>query len=99
MKSIFSAIGIIGFICVFLVIHFFPEIPRTIAGWTALILLGLPAWIFIEWLVEVVLGSRLFSNLSSTARVILGVPTVIILGSVALLVIAAVHLAIEAVGG
>ncbi|WMS89021.1 hypothetical protein [Pleionea litopenaei] len=91
MRKIVGFCGIVGFIAIYLVLHFYPEIPRSILGWVALFMLGIPAWLFLEWLGEVTLSSTFFQNRSRSVRIMLGVPIVILLGGVALLVISFVR--------
>ncbi len=83
----------------FLTIYFYPGIPRTSAGWVALFFLGLPAWVLMERLGKLILNSNFFGNLSSGARILLGVPTVVFLFVGAYLIVSLVHYSIDAVGG
>jgi hypothetical protein len=58
-------------------------VPQSMLGWVALFGLGIPTWLFLEWLGEVVLESRVFSRLGSFARIALAVPVLIVLAAVA----------------
>ncbi len=99
MRKIIGCCGFIGFVVIFLVIHFYPEIPRSILAWVALLMLGIPAWIFLEWLGDITLSSSFFKNRSRSIRIMLGVPTVILLGGIALIVISFVRHFINYAGG
>lgn len=65
--------------------------PATVSGWFILVVLGLPAWFFLEWLGEKVLGGRFFSKLSSPARIALAVPVFAALCSLAALLVGVVR--------
>lgn len=99
MGKLIGIIGFLGFIAIFLVMHFYPQIPRTFFGWIALVLLGLPAWMFLEWLGEIVLRSKFYGNRGSLVRVMLGVPTVIILMGIAFITISFVNQFVSYAGG
>jgi len=99
MRKIIGLVGIVAFMALYLVMHLYPEIPRTALGWLALFILGIPAWIFIEWLGEVILGSTFFKNSSRSLRIILGVPTVILLCGVAFFVVSFVNQYVKSAGG
>jgi len=77
-KLIFLA-GIIGFFVCTLLFIYYPAAPRSLLGWLTLICVGLPVWFFLEWLGERVLGMNFFTKLSSSMRVIIAVPLVIVL--------------------
>ncbi|WP_133178436.1 hypothetical protein [Shewanella decolorationis] len=98
MNRMLSILGIVAFCAVFLAWTFYPEIPSSVLGWGALIIIGIPAYLFLEWLGETVLGSQVFKNRSSFTRILLGVPVALILIVVALFVIGLVQHAINAVG-
>jgi hypothetical protein len=99
MNRILSILGIVVFCAAFLAWTFYPAIPSSLLGWAALILIGIPAYLFLEWLGETVLGSQFFKNRSSFTRVLLGVPVALILLVVALFVIGFVQQSINVVGG
>ncbi|ACV26451.1 hypothetical protein [Kangiella koreensis] len=99
MRKIIGFCGFVGFIVIFLVMHFYPKISRSMLGWVALFMLGIPAWLFLEWLGEITLSSTFFQNRSRSVRIMLGVPTVILLGGVALIVISFVRHFINYAGG
>jgi hypothetical protein len=90
---------VLAFIAAYLAWTFYPEIPTSFMGWIALIVIGIPAYLFIEWLGESTLGSSFFKNKSSFTRIILGVPVAIVLVGVALIVFVFVRQLINAVGG
>jgi hypothetical protein len=99
MNRILSILGIVAFCAAFLAWTFYPEIPSSVLGWGALIIIGIPAYIFLEWLGETILGSQFFKNRSSFTRVLLGVPVALILIVIALFVVGFVQQSINAVGG
>lgn len=74
------------FVCALLFVYF-PAVPRSFLGWTTLVLVGLPAWFFLEWLGGAVLKSQFFSHLSSTLRVLIAIPAFILLMIVAVFLI------------
>jgi hypothetical protein len=99
IKGILSVIGIIGFISIFLVIHFYPTIPRSFLGWVALFFLGIPAWVILESAGEFVLGASFCKRMPSGLRILAGVPVVLVLIAFALFVIGFVQNTINSVGG
>jgi|SRR5690606_28490723 len=99
IKGILSVIGIIGFISIFLVIHFYPTIPRSFLGWVALFFLGIPAWVILESTGEFVLGASFFKRMPSGLRIIAGVLVVLALMAFALFLIGFVQNTINSVGG
>jgi hypothetical protein len=56
MNRILSILGIVAFCAAFLAWTFYPEIPSSVLGWGALIIIGIPAYIFLESLGETILG-------------------------------------------
>ncbi|WP_144394367.1 hypothetical protein [Pleionea sediminis] len=99
MRKIIGYVAVVVFIVAFLIMHFYPSIPRTILSWSALIILGLPAWFFLEWLGGAVLGSEFFKNRSRFVRIILGVPTLLLLMGATFMVITLVNKFISYAGG
>ncbi|QQX78716.1 hypothetical protein JK628_14185 [Shewanella sp. KX20019] len=99
MNRILSILGEVAFCAAFLAWTFYPEIPSSVLGWGVLIIIGIPAYLFLEWLGETVLGSQFFKNRSSFTRVLLGVPVALVLIVVALFVIGFVQQSVNAVGG
>ena len=59
-------------------------VPHSILGWLALLIAGIPAWLFLEWLGEAVLSRPCFQRLPSAARILVGLPVVIALMVLAL---------------
>jgi hypothetical protein len=49
-------------------------LPTKFVGWVALLTLGLPTWLLLEWLGEKVSSSQFFRKMSSPARIAIGVP-------------------------
>lgn len=90
------AISILGALLVWI---FYPDIPKSILGWIALFVIGIPAWLFIEWFGEKVLGSKFIKNRSSGVRILMGIPLVIIVATVAIFVIGFVQQMIQSLGG
>lgn len=76
LRNVLSILGIAGFLLCALLFIYYPAVPRSVLGWLALVILGLPVWLLFEWLGEVVLGSRLFARKSSVVRIALAVPVV-----------------------
>lgn len=62
---------------------YYPIAPQSVVGWIMLFVIGLPTWLFLERLGERVFGPRLFSSLSSKARIAIAAPTLILLMIVA----------------
>lgn len=73
----------VGLLLCALLYAYFPAVPHSVLGWVALIGLGLPAWIFLEWLGETVVGSRFFARRSSGVRILLGVATALAILAIA----------------
>lgn len=86
-------------ICTLLVINFFPDIPRTIGGWGVLIIFGLPSWVMLEWLGEIVLGSKFIKNRTSGFRILFGVLAVLLLLPIVYFVFVFVQSAVMFAGG
>lgn len=61
---------------------YYPVVPRSILGWIALFVFGLPTWIALEWLAGRLFGAKVFSRLSSGSRIAIGVPLLIAFGAV-----------------
>jgi hypothetical protein len=87
LRKTLVAAGVLVFMLGMLLYLYFPAVPRSVLGWVALVVLGLPVWLFLEWLGEAVLGSRFFARRSSGARILLGVPACIVLGAVAVILV------------
>ena len=86
-------------ICTLLVINFFPGIPRTIGGWGVLVIFGLPSLVMLEWLGEIVLGSRFIKNQSSGIRILFGVLAILLLLPIVYFVLIFVQSAVMFAGG
>jgi len=99
LRKIISDICLVIFILAYLVFYLYPTIPRSIAGWFVLIFLGVPALIFIETTGEKILGSNFFKNRTGSIRIILVVPVVLLIGTVAIGIITFVYQSIGYVGG
>jgi hypothetical protein len=99
IKASLSIIGLVGFLLIFLVAHFYPSVPDSLMGWIALLLLGLPAWILLESVGDFVLGSSFFKAMPGWLRITVGVPVVLVLMGIAFIVVLVVQNAIRAVGG
>ena len=94
VRGVLSAAGVAIFLFCFLLLMYFPAVPRTPFGWAALLGLGIPLWVFLEWLGHLVLGSSFYARRSSIGRVLLAIPAVAILVVVAAALIGLVQLAI-----
>lgn len=96
VKRIASALVLAGCVLGLLVWFYFPAVPRSVLGWIALVGLGIPVWIFLEWMGEFVFDSRLFKRRSIVFRVLVGVPVFCAVLAVALACVWAVQAAIVA---
>ncbi len=65
---------------------FFWVVPHSVLGWLALLIIGIAAWLFLEWFGETALSMPLFQRLSNPMRIFIGIPVMIALMAVALLV-------------
>ena len=66
---------------------YFPAVPRSLLGWVALFLVGLPSWFALEWVGTTVLGSQFFARLSRPMRILLAVPAVAAIMVLAVIVV------------
>src|SRR5215475_14611521 len=57
--------------------------PHTLRGWVALVTVGLPTWLLLEWIGDVTLNNRWFDRHGRVGRIALGVPVLLILLSLA----------------
>ena len=73
---------------------FAPAVPHSVLGWAALAGLGIPAWLFLEWLGGAVLGSGFLTRLASGMRVLLGVPVLLVLAAIGWLCVWLVQVAV-----
>ena len=74
LRSTLSLLGLVGLLACALLFAYFPAVPKSLLGWVALFLLGLPAWFALEWVGTTVLGSQFFTRLSPPMRILLAVP-------------------------
>ena len=74
LRSSLSLLGLVGLVACALLFAYFPAVPRSLLGWVALFLVGLPAWCALEWVGTTVLGSQFFARLSRPMRILLAVP-------------------------
>lgn len=79
LRKLLAVVCMLGVIVCSLIFIYFPAVPSSTLGWAALIFVGIPGWLFLEWLGEVIFELRVFSRLSSAARVGLAIPVMIIL--------------------
>ena len=75
LRSTLSLLGVFGLLVCALLFAYFPAVPKSLLGWVALLLVGLPVWFVLEWLGTAVLGSQFFARLSRPMRILLAVPT------------------------
>ena len=80
-------LGVIGFLVCWLLLLFFPEVPRSVLGWMVLIFVGIPVLLLLELIGTAVLGAKFFSQLPSFARVLVAVPAAALLAGVALFLV------------
>ena len=76
MRRALWSLAIVGVIICFALALYFPAVPRSLLGWAALVLVGIPVWLLLEWLGTAVLGIRFLSRLPSWGRVAIAVPLV-----------------------
>lgn len=74
LRSALSLLGLVGLLACVLLLAYFPAVPKSLLGWVALFLAGLPAWFALEWLGTAVFGSQFFTRLSRPIRIVLAVP-------------------------
>jgi hypothetical protein len=74
LRSSLSLLGLVGLLACALLLAYFPAVPKSLLGWVALFLVGLPAWFALEWVGTTVLGSQFFARLSRPMRIVLAVP-------------------------
>jgi hypothetical protein len=74
LRSSLSLLGLVGLLVCALLVVYFPVVPKSLLGWVALFLLGLPSWFALEWVGTTVLGSQFFARLSRPMRILLAVP-------------------------
>ena len=97
LRSSLAALGVVGFLVCALLVIYFPAVPKSALGWLALVFLGSPVWLFLEWLGEVALRSRYFAGKSSAVRIVLAVPVVAVLMVIAVLLIGFVQRVVSSV--
>jgi hypothetical protein len=76
--ALFALIGVVTLI----LLASYSTVPQTALGWIALFVIGIPSWVLLEMLGDFVLSAKVFSRLSSAARIALAVPAVIVVGVV-----------------
>jgi hypothetical protein len=81
IRSTFAALSLGALLLLIAVVVYYPAVPKSILGWLALIVVGIPAYLFVEWLGQVILGSTLFSVRSRMVRIAIAVPVVIALAA------------------
>jgi hypothetical protein len=96
LRESVSWIGLAAVLLCGLLYLYFPAVPHSVLGWVVLVGLGLPVWAFVEWLGAVVLGSRFFANRSSSIRIFIGVPVLLVLIAIAAVCVRFVQVAIFA---
>lgn len=98
LRNVGLLIGAVGLLLCALLYAYFPAVPQSLLGWLALVGLGAPVWIFLQWLGEAVIGSRFFARRSSGFRILLGVPTALAMMGIAWICVRLVQGAVFAVG-
>lgn len=83
LREAVSWIGLAAVLLCGLLHLYFPAVPHSVLGWAVLAGLGLPVWLFVEWIGNAVLGSRFFANRSSGFRILIGLPVVFVLVAIA----------------
>jgi hypothetical protein len=74
----------------------FWAVPTSAMSWALLVVLGVPVWLFLEWLGSSVLGAKFFHRLSSPARIAVAVPVVALLMAIAFALTSLVRSAVVA---
>ena len=95
LRSLLSLFGIAAVLVCALLFIYFPAIPKSILGWATLVFVGVPVWFFLEWLGSAVFQLKFFSRLSSTLRVLIAIPILILLMVVAVFLIKLVQRLID----
>ena len=98
LRDVGLLIGGVGLLLCALLYAYFPVVPHSLLGWLALVGLGAPVWIFLEWLGEAVVGLRFFARRSSGVRILLGVPTALAIMGIAWVCVRLVQGAVFAAG-
>ena len=98
LRNVVLLTGAAGLLLCALLYAYFPAVPHSFLGWVALVGLGLPIWIFLEWLGNTVVGSRFFIRRSSGVRILLGVPTALAIMAIAWACVRFVQAAVFAAG-
>ena len=57
IRIIFGLIFLAGFFTFLILLGIFPHVPNSMTGWVILVGVGVPSWLFLEWL-----GEKLFSK-------------------------------------
>jgi hypothetical protein len=83
LRNLLLIAGVIGFIICYLLYIYYPAFPRSFLGWLVIIFIGIPVWLFLEWIGERMFGMQFFNKLSSPMRVIIAIPFFIALVAVA----------------
>lgn len=87
LRSSLLLLGLVGLVACALLFAYFPAVPRSLLGWVALFLVGLPSWFALEWVGTTVLGSQFFARLSRPMRILLAVPAVAAIMVLAVIVV------------
>jgi hypothetical protein len=95
LRKLLAIVWIFGLIVCLLIFIYYPAVPTSILGWATLIFVGIPFWLFLEWLGGAVFEMRFFSRLSSAARIGLAIPVMIILMIASVFLIRAVQSLID----
>lgn len=74
LRTFFILLGLVSVLVCALLFIYFPAVPQSFLGWTALLVVGFPAWFALEWLGTTVLESQFFARLSRPIRILLAVP-------------------------
>lgn len=74
LRNSLSLLSLVGVLACVLLFVYFSTVPKSLLGWVALFLVGLPSWFALEWVGTTVLGSQFFARLSRPMRILLAVP-------------------------
>ena len=64
--------GLGGLVALYVLFHFYPAVPKSVAGWIAVLFVAFPFLAALEWVGGVMFGRELLADFSSPIRVLLG---------------------------
>ena len=79
LRSLALIVGIGGLAVVYALVNFYPAFPKSMLGWLAVFLVGMPFLIGLEFVGDLIFGAKHWTKCSAPTRVSLGVVIVVIL--------------------